>query len=91
MQQGQSGHASGLSCGEMTKTKLQPDVAANKDKNSAAAAAAATAARGSLTFVSALLELLVVGCLLDEVQDGDGQVRPRERVRLGVHSVFRHR
>lgn len=55
----------------------QPDAHANK-------------ITGSLTLVSALLELLVVGCLLDEVQDGDGQVRPREGVRLGVHSVFRH-
>ena len=67
---------------------LQCDVAATEEKTSVAAAAAA--AGGSLTLVSALLELLVVGRLLDEVQDGDRQVWPRERVRLGVHSVFRH-
>lgn len=43
-----------------------------------------------LTFVSALLELFVVGCLLDEVKDRNSQVRPGERVRLRVDSIVRH-
>lgn len=42
------------------------------------------------TFVGALLELLVVGSLLDEVEDGDRQLCPGKGVRLGVDSVVRH-
>ena len=34
--------------------------------------------------VRALLQLLVVRSLLDDVQDGDGELRIREGVRLGV-------
>lgn len=44
----------------------------------------------ALTLVGALFELLVIGCLLNEVEDGDGEVGPRERVSLRVHSVVRH-
>jgi hypothetical protein len=41
----------------------------------------------SLTLVSTLLQLLVVGRLLDNVQDGVGQLCVRQRVRLRVHSL----
>ena len=46
--------------------------------------AAAAAAR---TLVRALFELLVVGSLLDDVEDRDREVGVREREGLGVRSV----
>ena len=36
-------------------------------------------------FVSTLLELLVVGCLLNKIQNGVGQASISERESLGVH------
>jgi len=41
--------------------------------------------RVTRTLVGALLQLLVVGSLLHQVQDGDGQAGVREGVRLGVN------
>ena len=40
--------------------------------------------RAARTLVSALLELLVVGRLLNDIQDGDRELRVRERERLRV-------
>lgn len=37
------------------------------------------------SFVSTLLELLVVGCLLNKIQNGVGQASISERESLGVH------
>lgn len=39
------------------------------------------------TFIGAFLELLVVGGLLDEVEDGDGQLGVSQGIRLRVHRL----
>ena len=46
---------------------------------------------GCRTLVGALLQLLVVGSLLGDVKDGDGELRIRQRERLRVGSVRLHR
>ena len=42
---------------------------------------------GCRTLVGALLQLLVVGSLLGDVKDGDGELRIRQREGLRVGSV----
>lgn len=42
---------------------------------------------GACTLVGALLQLLVVGSLLGDVKDGDGELRIRQREGLRVGSV----
>lgn len=44
-----------------------------------------TSVEGLSSLVSSLLELLVVRCLLDKVQNGVGQTGVSERESLGVH------
>ena len=46
---------------------------------------------GCRTLVGALLQLLVVGSLLGDVKDGDGELRIRQRECLRVGSVRLHR
>ncbi|KAH0461920.1 hypothetical protein IEQ34_009495 [Dendrobium chrysotoxum] len=42
---------------------------------------------GEKTFIGALLQLLIIGGLLDEVEDGDGQLRVRQRISLGIYCL----
>ena len=42
------------------------------------------------TFVGALLQLLVVGSLLYDIQNSVGQLGVREGIRLRIHGLARH-